>query len=130
MKHWRWKISVEVSARTEDLKTGANKELEKILVEWFQHMRADNVSIDGPELHAKAIEIALRLNTDNFKASNRWLHRFKQRHDITYRNGFGESEVSVKTMSITGQIKPCLISFKGIKAETFSMLMRQNSSTQ
>jgi hypothetical protein len=33
-----------------NLQIGANEELEKILVEWFQQMRADYISIDGPEL--------------------------------------------------------------------------------
>jgi hypothetical protein len=60
--------------KRKNLKTEASKELEKILEKWFQQMRADNISIDGPVLHEKAIDIALWLNTDNFKASNRWLH--------------------------------------------------------
>jgi hypothetical protein len=31
-------------------------------------------------------------------------------------------EATVKTLLITGQMKPCLISFRGMKAETFSVL--------
>jgi hypothetical protein len=47
-------------------------------------MHSDNVPINGPTLREKANQIALRLNIDNFKASNGWLHRFKLRHDVGY----------------------------------------------
>jgi hypothetical protein len=40
--------------KRKNFKTGANKELEKILVDQFQQMRADNISFDGHVLHAKA----------------------------------------------------------------------------
>jgi hypothetical protein len=73
------------------MKLKANNELEKILLEWFQQMRLDNVPINGPILREKANEIALRLNIDNFKASNRWLHRFKLRHDVGYTVVSGKS---------------------------------------
>jgi hypothetical protein len=72
-------------------KSGANKELQKILVERFQQMRAGIISTDGPVLHAKAMEITLWLNIDNFKALNRWLRQFKQMHDVMYGNMCGES---------------------------------------
>lgn len=35
-----------------DFRTGKNESSEKTLVQWFQHMRADNVSTDGYVLHA------------------------------------------------------------------------------
>jgi hypothetical protein len=73
------------------MKLGANDELEKILLEWFQQMCSDNIPINGPILREKANEIALCLNIDNFKASNGWLLRFKLRHDVGYRVVSGES---------------------------------------
>jgi hypothetical protein len=73
------------------MKLRANDELVKILLEWFQQMRSGNVPINGPILREKAHEIALRLNIDNFKASNGWLHRLKLRHDVGYRVVSGES---------------------------------------
>jgi hypothetical protein len=77
--------------KSKNMKLGANDELEKILLEWFQQMRSDNVPINGPILREKANEITLRLNIDNFKASNGWLHRFKLRQDVGYRVVSGES---------------------------------------
>jgi hypothetical protein len=47
--------------KRKNMKLGANDELEKILLEWFQQMRSDNVPINGPILREKANEIALRL---------------------------------------------------------------------
>ncbi|KAH6933743.1 hypothetical protein HPB50_017709 [Hyalomma asiaticum] len=35
---------------------------------------------------AKAADYALRLNIDDFKASEGWLHRFRERHEIVFRH--------------------------------------------
>jgi hypothetical protein len=40
--------------KRKNMKLGANDELEKILLEWFQQMRSDNVPINGPILQEKA----------------------------------------------------------------------------
>jgi hypothetical protein len=57
------------------VKLGANEGLEKILSEWLQQMHSVNVPTSRPILSQKATDVALRLKTDNFKASNGWLHR-------------------------------------------------------
>jgi hypothetical protein len=43
--------------------------------------------------------VAERLKLENFKASNRWLGRFKRRHGLTYKNLCGES-ASVDTDTV------------------------------
>jgi hypothetical protein len=71
MNIWKQKESVDVNAREEkNTKTGANESLRKP-----GRLVSEN---DGPMLCAKATEIALQLNADNFKASNGWLHQLKQ----------------------------------------------------
>jgi hypothetical protein len=66
-----------------NMKTLPNEELRTLLVQWFQQMRSENIPINGPVLREKATKIALRLNIENFEASNGWLHRFKKCYGIT-----------------------------------------------
>lgn len=65
--------------------------VEEKVTAWFQTARAKNIAITGPLLQAKALEIAKNLDNSNFRASNGWLQRFKQRHNITSRQLCGES---------------------------------------
>jgi hypothetical protein len=65
--------------------------MEKVLIEWFEEMCSSNLPINGTLIKEKAIRVAERLKLENFKASNRWLGRFKRRHGLTYKNLCGES---------------------------------------
>jgi arsenate reductase-like glutaredoxin family protein len=58
-----------------EYEAGANKGLEKILLDWFQQMHSENMLIKRPILCQKATDIALRLKIVNFKASDWWLQR-------------------------------------------------------
>jgi hypothetical protein len=50
-----------------------------------------DVPVTGPMLQSKAKEIAHRLHTENFQASNGWLELFRARHEINFRSFSGES---------------------------------------
>jgi hypothetical protein len=63
------------SKKRTNIKLGANKGLENILLEWFQQMCSENTPISRPVLCQKAADIGLHLKQDNFKASNGWLYR-------------------------------------------------------
>ena len=39
--------------------------------------------VSGPYIQQKALELAERYDQANFKASNGWLQRFKERHNIS-----------------------------------------------
>jgi hypothetical protein len=58
-----------------NIKLGANKGFENVLLEWIQQMHSENVPISRPILCQKATDIALHLKVDNFKGSNQWLYR-------------------------------------------------------
>jgi hypothetical protein len=47
------------SKKSMDIRLGANKRSEKILLEWFQQMRSQNVPISRPALSQKATGTAL-----------------------------------------------------------------------
>jgi hypothetical protein len=66
------------------------------------------MSIDGPVLHAKAVEIILWLNIMSKPETGGFTNA---KRGMTLRIGtcVVTVETSVKTLSITGQMKPCLI---------------------
>ena len=51
------------------------------LHEWFVLATSKNIYPDGPLLSCKAKEIAERMGISEFKASNGWLHKWKQRYN-------------------------------------------------
>ena len=59
--------------------------------QWFQTVRANNLPVSGPLLQEKALVFAASLNNSDFKASNGWLMRFKNRHNIHGAISCGES---------------------------------------
>ncbi|GBN38953.1 hypothetical protein AVEN_256795-1 [Araneus ventricosus] len=48
-------------------------EIEEVLVQWLKHARSQNVPISALILKEKAIEIAEKLNIEDFCGSNGWL---------------------------------------------------------
>jgi hypothetical protein len=60
------------------------KNLETLLIQWFQQVKLENVPINGPVLWEKSNVLALTLKTDNSEDSNAWLDRFKKRHSIQW----------------------------------------------
>lgn len=54
--------------------------LEHSVLTWIKEMRSDNFPQSGPIVMVKAAEYALCLTTDDFKASEGWLHHFWERH--------------------------------------------------
>ena len=65
-------------------------ELNRILWEWYQHCRASNIPVSGPMLQEEALAIAERLGKKEFKASNGWLEKWKNQHNLAQRNVAGE----------------------------------------
>ncbi|CAF1172021.1 unnamed protein product [Rotaria sordida] len=89
---------------TNDYETNCNKKLKRKLkddlrqeindnvYEWFVAQRAKNIPISGPILQEYAREIGKKLDHSNeFKASNGWLDRFRTRYNINFRIISGES---------------------------------------
>lgn len=74
------------------MRTANYEDVEHALLKWFTSVRDQNVPISGPMLTAKAEEFASRLNHPDFKCSNGWLDRFKERHNITFKKICGEAK--------------------------------------
>ena len=70
------------------------------LCEWFRMACAKNIYPSGPQLTAKAKEIATRLGIDGFEKGSGWLTKWKGRYNIKKIRVSGESgDVSGETIS-------------------------------
>lgn len=77
---------------------------------------AKNIYPSGPQLIAKAKEIATRLGIDGFEGSSGWLTKWKGRYNIKKIRVSGESgDVSGETISSWKEQLPELL--QGYKAE-------------
>ena len=71
-------------------RTSTREDLEAAVFDWFKAMRARNQPVNGPMLLEKAVALSEEMQVP-FTPSNGWLHRFRERRDITYREISGES---------------------------------------
>ena len=67
------------------------EQVNKALYEWYVFASSKNIYPGGSELVAKAKEIAERLDKPNFKGSNGWLCKWKERYNIKEFAVCGES---------------------------------------
>lgn len=72
-------------------KKSTNEDVNKLTWQWFVSARSKNMVITGPLLQAKALEIAKELDIETFKASNGWLEKFRELHNIHFKKLSGES---------------------------------------
>ena len=75
----------------EGVKEGKFEEINTALHKWLLQMRAKNVTISGPILQEKAQDFARLFEVENFQASSGWLHKWKSRYDIVFKDVAGES---------------------------------------
>ncbi|XP_056017299.1 tigger transposable element-derived protein 6-like [Ostrea edulis] len=68
-----------------------NTDLEKALFIWFTQVRTKNIPVTGDMIIEKGKQYGTELGISNFKYSEGWLTRFKQRHGISSRIISGES---------------------------------------
>ncbi|XP_060844196.1 tigger transposable element-derived protein 6-like [Rhopalosiphum padi] len=71
-------------------KTSDGALVDKVTFEWFCRARSYNLPVSGPLLQEKAREVANEVGLENFKASNGWLQKFRERHNISFKNICGE----------------------------------------
>jgi hypothetical protein len=73
------------------LRESKYEEVDDAVLKWFTIARESKISLSGHLIKAQALEFAEKLGYSGFKASEGWLTRFKERHNIVYRAVSGES---------------------------------------
>ncbi|KAH0817235.1 hypothetical protein GEV33_005556 [Tenebrio molitor] len=82
----KWQSNTNVNQKRSFFKTeGLN--IDKLCYDWFIKARSMCIPISGP----KAKEIAERLGYNKFSASDGWLHKFINRHNIKFKAVSGEA---------------------------------------
>jgi len=74
------------------MKQSTFPDLDKALSEWFRKVRGKNIPVSGPLLQEKALYFAQELGYENFKASNGFVEKFKERQGITGQAVCGEEK--------------------------------------
>ena len=55
------------------------EQVDKAVFKWFSLQRSQNIPIDGPILKEEGLQFAKSFNFPTFKASDRWLDKWKKR---------------------------------------------------
>ena len=76
--------------RTEKERAGGDEELDDALFTWFKQKLAQSARLSGPEIKAKAIQLAELKGVENFQASQEWLWRWKSRFQMVFKKQQGE----------------------------------------
>lgn len=72
------------------LKKAEMPEMEMQLYRWFLAQRERNMPISGEMIKQKALNLCASLNISEFKASDGWLQRFKERYGVRFLKITGE----------------------------------------
>ena len=65
-------------------------DLDEAVFIWFKNARSNNIPVNGMVIEEKAIALSQNLNVPNSKASDVWLDKWKQRHNVTLKAVSGE----------------------------------------
>ena len=75
----------QLGAKRQKLSVGKHDSIHKAVYKWFMNARERNVPIGGYIIREKALNFAKELNITNFKASDGWLGRWKNRYNVVFR---------------------------------------------
>ena len=93
-----WKCSENSSLK----KKGKSEEYQDInsaIWRWFCMAREALIPVSGPMIQEEALQIASKLNVAEFTASNGWLEKWKNRHNVKQFSVAGEDgKVNAETL--------------------------------
>ena len=73
------------------IKTGKKESLDAAVMKWYVQERSNGVNVRGTEILAAARNLAAHLGISNFKSSEGWLRRFRNRHRLFNKVLHGET---------------------------------------
>lgn len=89
----------QLGAKRQKLSVGKHDSIDKAVYKWFMNARERNVPIGGYIIREKALDFAKELNITDFKASDGWLDRWKNRHNVVFRAISGEERSCTEEMT-------------------------------
>ena len=76
-----------------------NKDLDEAFFTWFKNVRSNNIPVNGIINKEKALSLAKNLELTDFRASDGWLDKWKQRHNVTFKAVSGEGNAVTPEMT-------------------------------
>ena len=81
------------------MKKSDNKDLDKAISTWFKNARLNNIPVNGIIIKEKALSLAKSLVLTGFRASDGWLDKWKQGHNVTFKAVSGEENAVTPEMT-------------------------------
>ena len=81
------------------LKKSDNKNLDEAVFTWFKNVRSNNIPVNGSIIREKALGLAKILELTDIRASDGWLDKWKQRHNVTFKAVSGEENAVTSQMT-------------------------------
>ena len=78
--------------RRQRIKEGTYEQVNLACYKWLLVQRSENTPVNGKVLQEKALDYAKQLNVEKFQASDGWLHAWKSRYNISFKEVSGESK--------------------------------------
>ena len=91
--------SGQVNSSRKKLKKSDNKDLDEAVFTWFKNVRSNNITVNGIIIKEKALSLAKSLELTDFRASDGWLDKSKQRHNVTFKAVSGEGNTVTPEMT-------------------------------
>ena len=74
--------SGQVNSSRKKLKKSDNKDLDEAVFTWFKNPLSNNILVNGIIIKEKALSLAKSLELTDFRASDGWLDKWKQRYIV------------------------------------------------
>ncbi|KAI6651286.1 Tigger transposable element-derived protein 6 [Oopsacas minuta] len=119
-----WQAAVKLGSKRKRMKVEAKyKEIEEVVLEFLRLAREQGEAVTGPMLDQLVEEEARELGLEDFKASEGWLSRLKDRHGISAKAVSGEAK-GVNLLTVENWKEELRGIIKGYKKEDIITLMR------
>ena len=79
--------SGQVNSSRKKLKKSDNKDLDEAVFTLFKNPLSNNILVNGIIIKEKALSLAKSLEVTDFRASNGWLNKWKQRYIVCQEKG-------------------------------------------
>ena len=108
------------------IKEGTYVQVNLACFKWLLLQRSENIPIQihGKIIREKALEFAKELNLEKFQASDGWLHSWKARYNISFKEVSGESKSVTREMTAAWKETSLPTTLKQCQMELYLILSK------